>query len=189
MYVDIGVFAFDRRTEECNFLFSKTDITTESAFTKTNCVRPDNSICNVLNNVFDKTETSIIYYLMQVMIGNIKGGRKRPIKGGTIKDDGFLSDIIGPISRDRPNIEDKRVIDDESDVTGSIAVIINIIEYTTVIIRLDKKLYDTDEYKQKLEKDIKTLCALLDDQYEKITKRLVAKCFVIVFYSYYRLSA
>jgi hypothetical protein len=176
VYRDLGGFVFDRDAYICNFLMSQADISNVGKFEKTNCVRSDNSVCGVLDNVYNNSEDiAIIYHLLQVMVGNIRyGGRKKKLRGGSIKDDAFIefltSNIIRPLSHYRSNIEDIRVIDDDSRSTSSIAVVVNLIDDATIIIRLDKqRLYD-DGYIHELKNDIDSLCkeldAMLSDEYK-----------------------
>lgn len=166
IYTDIGDFTFDRSAQECNFLLRNTDLTNVSTFVKTKCVKPDNTICGSISDTYNDDDMSVIYHLLQVMTGTKKDESNKKQKGGNIWQDEFLSYlqeyVINPI-KDQVNIADIIVISNEKKKTGSIAVIINLIDYTSFIIRLNKKDYQKDEYMGKLKSDIVSLCEKLEN--------------------------
>lgn len=167
IYVDIGGFTFDRSAPECNFVLKNANTTTLSNFEKTNCVKPDNTVCNVMNKLYNNDDIAIIFHLIQVMTGIITiGGRRKVLKGGSIWDDEFhkyLQDnIIIPLSPYHTFIQDIKVFDDKMYDEGSICIIINFIEYTSFYVRLNKQIYKNIDSINILKIDIDKLLSILE---------------------------
>ena len=170
IYIDLGGFTFDRNTPECNFLLKNINITN---FEKTECIKIDNTVCGIIKNTYDSIEIKVIYYLIEVAKGIKvftlpKGGRRKKQKGGSIFDDDFnklLQDfIIKPISKDRDNINEIKVLDDELNQDSNIIIFIDFIEYMRITLLLNKKQLreDKEKYLMNLTNEINKLCIELN---------------------------
>ncbi len=169
VYTDLGGFIFDRSTSECNFLLKNVKM---NKFENTECVKIDNTICGIIKNTYDIIELQVIQYLLEVTIGKrtfTKQGGRRKQKGCGIFDDDFnnllQNFIIIPISKNRENLSEIKILDDESNKNGNIIIFIDFIEYVRVTILLNKKKLNEDKenYIINLKTEIDKLCNELND--------------------------